>query len=1385
MRYSLRKMRATLAALIAAMLLSLSIPPGMARGADDESLIKIDSYGISAAEGYSAFIDWPGWKEEKRGSTVKMRIFTYEEPPIGQPDPDESTLTPIEVDVSENIYLHDFGSANRYTFKFYGIDANGVQTTEKIIVPINLTLPYPKLLTPIDKYENSRTFEVSGNALDCTDCTLILEIFSYSKGEVVSEFELQPNEWNREAKFFRKDLTVEENGRYRVAAYMKNISGDIGAQYSINTGNITVESLELQTAVNGYDLTVSWTEPKGTSYKGMGLTIKGPNEAEPSPEVSVTKGTYSYTFENLYPGQFHITAYAYNDADKVFNSDATFPNITRDGPPSVMNLKAEQGVNKSHSVGQLSWSGPVDDLYDHIRVYFKTSGDIDYDPSKYVEVKKPKFWGNTSIHEFGLPPDGTYDARVVAVDADGKQSKPVETSITFAPSTNYMIPVLDIPLNIYRNTNTFTVTGKTTYHHLTQLRVALFENGNDLKTFLVPNDWNSEDGTFSATFDLSQINQDPALDLKPYNVRAFLYSLDGNKYSDFNDAHIRWVEYEANLTTLPTGITYTVQGNDIRVDWDARVSPDYDSIELILNGITTETVTIDNPSNHHTFVDLMPGTYTIRLDALKDGYRAPAPHRSGNLVIEMPVPVLDGPAQVNTTSGIFNISGTAEFCIDCKLLVGIYNANGDLLEEIEASNWSSSNNTFSVASTTDRPIGTYHVKAKVVLGSTAGKESAVKQIKVVKSTGGSGGGGGSPAPTAPVTDPVKADAPNENETIFYLTRDASEHFGFKSIIRLAVDPLTVDQDTAVKVSRKSGKSLTLKSGYRALSDVFALSGSKSFNKSSLLTLQYDPAALNGANPERLGIFKQSETDNNVWIYVGGVVNQKENTITAPTASPGAYAVMLFDKAFQDLANHWSKKEMEILISRQLVHGVNEQSFEPQRMITRAEAVKLLVEAVMRNSNLSQLANPAASHAFTDVAADAWYYDYVKKAAAYGMVNANEDRSFRPNEPITREQFTLMLYRLAQGTDADESVLINFKDSAAISPWAKSAIAFAAQHGILQGSTDGNFRPQGHTTRAESAAIILRTMKLWGIISSADEPPFAAANVAIHDTTGKTIGSAVLTEQHNGVRIQLQVSGLTPGKHGFHVHEKAFTGLDFKTAGGHFNPVGKQHGHDNPTGHHLGDMPNLVAGADGKASVDMVLADATLSASAKNSLIGKSIIIHAAEDDYKSDPAGNAGDRIAGGIVGSDSTIIPDAADVTLFDTTGNEIGWAKLTEHEQGVRLQLKATGLTPGKHGFHIHEKAFTWLDFKTAGGHFNPEAKKHGHDNPDGSHLGDMPNLVADKDGNASLDLILEGATIAAGAKDSLIGKSIIIHAAEDDYKSDPAGNAGDRIAGGIISK
>ena len=145
----------------------------------------------------------------------------------------------------------------------------------------------------------------------------------------------------------------------------------------------------------------------------------------------------------------------------------------------------------------------------------------------------------------------------------------------------------------------------------------------------------------------------------------------------------------------------------------------------------------------------------------------------------------------------------------------------------------------------------------------------------------------------------------------------------------------------------------------------------------------------------------------------------------------------------------------------------------------------------------------------------------------------------------------------------------------------------------------------------------------------------AAKATLKDADGKEVGTATFTPAKGGVKVHVVASGLTPGKHGIHVHAVGkCEPPDFKSAGGHFNPAGKQHGFRNPKGAHAGDMPNLTVGKNGKATGNFTAKGATLG-EGEGSLFGpegSALVIHAAADDEKTDPAGNSGDRIACGVI---------------------------------------------------------------------------------------------------------------------------------------------------------
>ncbi len=145
----------------------------------------------------------------------------------------------------------------------------------------------------------------------------------------------------------------------------------------------------------------------------------------------------------------------------------------------------------------------------------------------------------------------------------------------------------------------------------------------------------------------------------------------------------------------------------------------------------------------------------------------------------------------------------------------------------------------------------------------------------------------------------------------------------------------------------------------------------------------------------------------------------------------------------------------------------------------------------------------------------------------------------------------------------------------------------------------------------------------------------SATAVLLAADGSRRGEAKVTEATDGLHVAVRAMGITPGVHAVHVHTTGTcTPPDFTSAGGHWNPTARQHGKDNPAGMHMGDLPNLSAGADGTGQIEFVIPGATLR-TGSNAVLdadGAAIIVHAQADDYKSDPAGNAGGRVACGIL---------------------------------------------------------------------------------------------------------------------------------------------------------
>jgi Cu-Zn family superoxide dismutase len=144
----------------------------------------------------------------------------------------------------------------------------------------------------------------------------------------------------------------------------------------------------------------------------------------------------------------------------------------------------------------------------------------------------------------------------------------------------------------------------------------------------------------------------------------------------------------------------------------------------------------------------------------------------------------------------------------------------------------------------------------------------------------------------------------------------------------------------------------------------------------------------------------------------------------------------------------------------------------------------------------------------------------------------------------------------------------------------------------------------------------------------------------------------------------------------------------------------------------------------------------------------------------------------------------ERAEVPMRDASGRDLGTLTLTNAPGGLMLTGGVRGLPPGTHGIHVHTTGRCEPTFESAGPHWNPMSRQHGTLNPQGPHLGDMPNISVSSDSSAAASVMTPGGTLRGA--DALLdadGAAVVIHANADDYRTDPSGNSGSRIACGVV--
>lgn len=197
-------------------------------------------------------------------------------------------------------------------------------------------------------------------------------------------------------------------------------------------------------------------------------------------------------------------------------------------------------------------------------------------------------------------------------------------------------------------------------------------------------------------------------------------------------------------------------------------------------------------------------------------------------------------------------------------------------------------------------------------------------------------------------------------------------------------------------------------------------------------------------------------------------------------SEGTFALIWNEETFADTTNHWGKDIIDEMASRLVVEGVTENTFDPNREITRAEFAAIAVRAFGLQDET------AKGQGFEDVASDAWYSEYVNTASAYGLLKGYNDGSFKPSQHISRQEATAILARAIKlaridATVTDINTLTAYKDGNQVSEWAQINVSYLVEKGIMAGDTTGRLHARNAVTRAETAALMQRILKFAELI----------------------------------------------------------------------------------------------------------------------------------------------------------------------------------------------------------------------------------------------------------------------------------------------------------------
>lgn len=391
---------------------------------------------------------------------------------------------------------------------------------------------------------------------------------------------------------------------------------------------------------------------------------------------------------------------------------------------------------------------------------------------------------------------------------------------------------------------------------------------------------------------------------------------------------------------------------------------------------------------------------------------------------------------------------------------------------------------------------------KVIATDGARSVEAVSGFALAPSSdSGGGGGGGASSPTTTPGATTSGDiSPSAGGTVQDSAGTIRLEIPAGAIESVSGGPVKISVTGIAKAEAEEIlQAARAPEGVRAIGRVFEFRAETAggttvtrFAKPVTFTVALSPADLAGVtDPEKIGLFKLNE-DGTLTFVGGRLVDGK---LVVQLHGFSRYLLAEVNVAFPDLAGHWARPDVELMASKYVVKGLPDGRFDPEGRVTRAEFAAMLVRALgLPPANGAAVSGAAAGGAavggaaaggggatFSDVRPGDWYYGELAAAVAAGLIKGYDDGTFRPNDPVTREQAAAMAARAlaaagkAGALAADEVATrpADFADRGEVSPWARDGMALAVKEGIVRGRTAASLAPQAGATRAEAAVMVAR------------------------------------------------------------------------------------------------------------------------------------------------------------------------------------------------------------------------------------------------------------------------------------------------------------------------